>query len=117
MIATGEVGMGFLVKTLISALLVALVSEVSKRSTLLGALLASLPLTSLLGMIWIYQETEDLQKVASFSREICWLVIPSLLLFIIFPVLIDKGYSFWASLGIATTAMLAGYMAGVKLLA
>ena len=70
----------FLIKVLISALLVAAVSEVARRSSLLGALLASLPVTSLLAFMWLYRETGDTEKVAALSADIFWLVLPSLVL-------------------------------------
>lgn len=92
------------------------VSEAAKRSTLLGALIASLPLTSLLAMIWLYVDTGDGEKVASLASSILWLVLPSLILFIVLPVLIRLGWGFWPSLAIASTLTVAGYLALVRLL-
>ena len=105
----------FLVKVLVSALLVAAVSEVARRSSLLGAVLASLPVTSLLAFIWLYRETGDVQKVAALSADILWLVIPSLLLFALLPVLLRQGLNFWLSLGAscAATALAYGTMAWI----
>lgn len=95
-------------KYVLSAALVVLVSEVSKRSGLLGGLLASLPLVSFLAMIWLYVDTRDVQKVADLSWSILWLVIPSLSLFIALPLLIKK-LPFVASLAIATLIMFVCY--------
>jgi hypothetical protein len=91
----------YFIKVLLTAVLVVLVSEVAKRSTLFGALVASLPLTSILAMIWVYVETKDLEKVASLSQGIFWIVIPSLLFFLLFPYLTKQGLGFWTSLGIS----------------
>lgn len=99
----------FLIKILISALLVAAVSEVARRSSLLGALLASLPVTSLLAFIWLYRETGDTEKVAALSADIFWLVLPSLVLFVLLPVLLRQGWNFWASLGLSSAATAAAY--------
>lgn len=97
-------------------MLVVAVSEAAKRSTLLGALIASLPLTSLLAMIWLYVDTGDAEKVASLASSILWLVLPSLILFIVLPVLIRLGWGFWPSLAMASALTVAGYLALVRLL-
>lgn len=88
-------------KFLITTGLIILISEVSKRSTALAALLASLPLTSILAMLWLYIDTKDVQKVATLAHSIFWLVMPSLIFFIAFPLLLKKGVEFYLSLGIA----------------
>ena len=77
--------MYFTLKVLITALIVAGVSELSRRHTLMAAALASLPLTSILAFIWTYYETRDLKAVVELSGSIFWLVIPSLLFFVMFP--------------------------------
>ena len=103
----------FLIKVLISALLIAAVSEVARRSSLLGALLASLPVTSLLAFMWLYRETGDTEKVAALSADIFWLVLPSLVLFVLFPVLLRHGWNFWTSLGVSSVATAIAYGAVV----
>ena len=91
-------------KIFISAFILVAVSEIAKRSSLLGALLASLPLTSLLAFVWLYLDTGDTQKISALSSSILWLVLPSLALFLTLPLLIKLGWGFWPSL---TAAMLA----------
>jgi hypothetical protein len=98
------------IKVIVSALIVVAVSEVSKRTTTIGALLASLPLTSLLAMIWLYVETGDARKEADLAGGIFWLVLPSLALFLILPALLRAGYGFWPALGIACAATIASYV-------
>ena len=56
-------------KVLITAVLVVAISEAGKRSSAFGALLASLPLTSLLAFVWIYGETGDTAKIAAAVAE------------------------------------------------
>ena len=99
----------FLAKVLVSALLVAVVSEVARRSSLLGAVLASLPVTSLLAFIWLYRETGDAEKVAALSGDILWLVLPSLLLFALLPVLLRAGWNFWLALATASAVSALAY--------
>ena len=106
--------MYFLLKVGISAVLIAAVSEIAKRSTLFGAVVASLPLTSLLAMIWLYQDTKDPAKVAALSSEIFWLVLPSLLLFVTLPVLLRRGVGFYTALVAACGCTVVAY--GVMLL-
>jgi len=99
----------YIVKVFISAVIIVLISEISKRSSLTGSILASLPLMSILAFIWIYIDTKDVQKISSLSTGIFWLVIPSLILFIILPVLLKKQVNFWLAMGISTSAMVIFY--------
>lgn len=78
-----------------------IVSEVSKRSTMLGGLLASLPLASYLAMIWLWIDTRHTAKIAALSTSIFWLVLPSLVLFLLLPVLLKAKMSFFSSLAIS----------------
>ena len=103
--------MYFTIKVVLSALIIAVASEIAKRSTVFGALIASLPLTSLLAIIWLYHETADAERSAQLSSNILWLVLPSLLLFVILPIGIRKGLHFYAALGIATACTIVGYFA------
>ncbi|OGS96473.1 MAG: hypothetical protein A3H31_08465 [Gallionellales bacterium RIFCSPLOWO2_02_FULL_57_47] len=96
-------------KVLLTAGLIVLASEVAKRSSMFGALLASVPLTSLAVMIWLYVETGDEQKVSAFSLNVFWLVIPSLALFLLLPLLIRFGWGFWLSVIAAVLATAACY--------
>lgn len=98
-------------KVLLTALAVVAISEVSKRSTLIGGILASLPLTSLLAFLWLYGETGDTSRIASLSLNIFWYVLPSLVLFIVLPLLLTHGMGFWLSLGLAILATFLAYLA------
>lgn len=91
--------MPLVLKALITAVLVLGISEFSKRSTFLGSVLASLPITSILAMIWPYRDTGELHKVAELSRGIFWAVLPSLAFFQLFPFFVSRGLRFGASLG------------------
>lgn len=97
----------YAIKVLISAALVVLVSELAKRSSLLGALVASLPVTSLLAFVWLYWETGNAARVSILSLDIFWLVIPSLALFLALPLCLRMGWGFWLSLlaAIVVTAL------------
>jgi hypothetical protein len=62
----------YAVKVLLSAVLIVLVTEIAKRSTLAGALIASVPLTSVLAFVWLYWDTRDAARVAGLSIDIFW---------------------------------------------
>ena len=102
----------YIVKVLVSALLVVAISEVAKRSSFWGAALASIPLTSVLAMVWLQVETGNTARIASPSRSILWLVIPSRVLFLALPGLLRLGWGFWPSLlaSIAATSVAYGAM-------
>ena len=99
----------FALKLLVSALLIAGASELGKRSTFAGALLISLPLSSLLAVTWLYLETKDAARVADMTGGIFWAVLPSLLFFLVLPALLRRGWGFWPALGCACAATAAGY--------
>ncbi len=105
----------YALKVLITALVVVAVSETAKRSSLIAALIASLPLTSLLAFVWLYLDTHDSARVAALSSDILWLVLPSLVLFAVLPVLLRLGWNFWIGLGAASTCTAIAY--GVTLFA
>lgn len=104
----------FLKFTLSATVLVA-VSEISKRSSLFGALLASLPLTSVLALCWFYHDTKDPIAVAKLATDILWLVIPSLLLFLALPWLLRKGMHFYGALVLASLLTASAYAIFIKL--
>src|ERR1051325_6239578 len=98
-----------ILKFVISAAVVVAVSEISKRSSFIGGLLASLPLTSLLAFLWLWRDTHDSAKIAALATSIFWLVLPSLVLFIVLPPLLKRGLMFWPALGLSLVAMFDSY--------
>jgi hypothetical protein len=103
----------YIMKVAVTTGLVIAVSEISKRSALFGGLLASLPLVSYLGIIWLYAETSDHEKVAGLARSVFWLVLPSLPFFLLLPLLLRRNVNFYASLAVATAVMIGLYLAMV----
>jgi hypothetical protein len=95
----------------VSAVGIVAISEIAKRSSLWAAALASLPLTSLLAFVWLHVETGDVAQIASLSQGIFWLVLPSLVLFVLLPLLLRAGWSFWPSLGMSSAATACAYAA------
>lgn len=106
----------YAIKVVISALIIVAVSEIAKRSSGLAALIASLPLTSLLAFIWLHLEGSSSSQMAQLSSQIFWLVLPSLVLFLLFPVLLKHGLNFWISLLASSIATALCYAALLLLL-
>ena len=92
--------MYLLVKAAISGILIALASEAARRSPGVGGLIASLPLVSILALIWLWQDTTDEAAVAALARSTFWYVLPSLPMFLVLPVLLRQGMGFWPCLGL-----------------
>lgn len=97
------------IKLLITALLIVLISEISKRSSLAGAILAAMPLVSILAMTWMYIDTKETTAAVAFSQNIVWLIVPSMTLFIVFPLMIKKGFGFFSSMGVAIVLTVCAY--------
>ena len=98
-----------LIKAAISGVLVAAVSEVARRYPGWGGLLASLPLTSLLAMIWLYRDSGDSERVAALAGSTFWFILPSLPMFLVLPALIRSGTAFWLALGVSVAGTLLLY--------
>lgn len=101
----------YMTKVIVSAVLIVAISEVAKRSSVLGAILASVPLVSVIAMIWLYHETGDTAKISALASSIFWLVIPSLALFISLPVLLKAGFGFYLSLFVSIGVTILCYYA------
>jgi uncharacterized membrane protein (GlpM family) len=106
----------YVFKVAISALLIVAIAEISKRSSFIGALLASVPLVSVLAMIWLYIDTRDSDKVAGLASSVFWLVLPSLALFIALPLMLKQGYNFYLSMGLSILVTIGCYWLMVTLL-
>ena len=105
-----------ILKLIISSSIITLVSEISKKSSLVGGIIASIPLISVLSMIWLYIDSEDIEKIKDLSTSIFWMVIPSLMLFVSLPILINIGFNFWYSLLIAILLTISFYILTILIL-
>ena len=85
-------------KGLFSGAVIVAASEIAKKSAVFGALVISLPLASIMSLTWLYNDTKDTAQVADFAESILWLVIPAMLLFIILPYLLRRGWGFEAAM-------------------
>ena len=104
-----------IVKAVISGIIIAVVSEIARRSPGFGALVASLPLVSILGMIWLWRDTSDTTRLADHAQATFWFVLPSLPMFLLVPALRHWGVGFWPALGLGCILTIALYVAMVSL--
>jgi hypothetical protein len=102
-------------KAAISGVLIAAASEVAKRYPGFGALIASLPLVSLLGMTWLWKDKPDAANMAAHSQATFWYVLPSLPMFLLIPALLKAGIGFWVALliGCGLTVLLYSLMSWI----
>jgi hypothetical protein len=96
------------IKAAISGIIIAIVSEVARRSPGWGALIVSLPLVSILGMLWLWRDTHDPVRLAAHAQATFWFVLPTLPMFLLIPAMLRQGHSFWLALaaGCALTVLL-----------
>jgi hypothetical protein len=106
----------YFAKVAISAVIIVAIAEIAKRSSGVAALLASLPLTSLLAFVWMHVEGSDPANIADLSSQIFWLVLPSLVLFMLLPLLLKQGLGFWLSLALSVAATVLCYFVMMPLL-
>lgn len=105
------------IKAAISGVIIAVVSETARRNAALGALIASLPLVSVMAMIWLWRETGDAERIAAHAEATFWYVLPSLPMFLVLPALLRGGVHFYPALGLSCALTFALYMIMIWVLA
>ncbi len=109
--------MQYVIKIIASALIIAGVAELGKKFTPIAAILASLPLLSILAMVWLYSETKDVQKIVDLSTNIFWAVLPSLIFFLVLPLLLKNGLKCTPAMISAALTMFIAYSIYIFVLA
>jgi uncharacterized membrane protein (GlpM family) len=97
------------VRAVMTALVVVLIAWVARKSPNLGGLIASIPLVSTLGMVWLWHDTQDASKVADYSLAALIFFLPSIPMFVIIPLLLRQGFGFWPVLAVALAVTMALY--------
>ncbi|MDR3448437.1 MAG: DUF3147 family protein [Alphaproteobacteria bacterium] len=108
--------MYFVLKVVLSAIIVATVSVIAKRSPAFGALVASLPLVSILGMLWLWRDTHDTERLAAHAQATFWYVLPSLPMFLLLPLMLRAGVPFALAMTISIIATVLLYLGMVLVL-
>ncbi|MEQ1547813.1 MAG: DUF3147 family protein [Chakrabartia sp.] len=107
----------FLVRAVLSGLIVAIIALVARKNPTAGGLLASIPLVSTLGMIWLWHDTRDPKLVAEYVGSTLWYFLPSLPMFLLIPAMLRNGYGFWIALGAGCALTIALYVITVMIAA
>ena len=107
----------FIVRAILSGLIVALITLVARKSPGLGGLIASLPLVSTLGMVWLWHDSGDRLAVADFVQSSFWYFLPSLPMFVLIPWMLRGGWNFWLTLAAGALLTMLLYAAMNRLLA
>ena len=97
-------------KALLSGALIAAISEIGKRLPTVAALVASLPLISVLGMILLWRARPDAENMAVHAQATFWYVLPSLPMFLVIPALLRGGLHFWLALALGCALTVALYL-------
>jgi hypothetical protein len=105
-----------LFKATVSGLLVLIISEVARRSPGIGGLIASLPLVSVLAIIWLWRDTSDMDRIAAHAEATFWFVLPSLPMFLAFPAMLRSGIGFWVALVLSCVLTMTLYLLTIWLL-
>ena len=103
-------------KALLSGVIIMAASEAAKRSPTQGALLVSLPLISILAMVWLWRDTGDNERIAALSQGRFWLVLPTLPMFLVLPAMLRNGFAFWTALAASCALTVALYLVAIGLL-
>ena len=102
-------------KALISGVLIAAVSTVAKRHPGFGALIASLPLVSVLGMLLLWRARPDTENMAIHVEATFWYVLPSLPMFLVIPALLRGGMNFYLALALGCALTIGLYLAMMQI--
>ena len=100
----------FVIRALLSGIIIALIAVVGRKAPAAGALIASLPLISIMAMIWLWRDTGDHNLLANHAEATFYFVIPSLPMFLLIPFMLRNGLSFWVSLGSGIALTVALYL-------
>ena len=103
--------MQLLVKAVVSGAIIALASEIARRSSVFAAVLISLPLTSILALVWLYRDTHDTREAADLSWSILFVTAPSVVFFVVLPLMLRTDAGFWVSLLVACAVTALAYAA------
>ena len=109
--------MAFVVRAALSGVIVALIALIARRNPAAGALVASLPLVSLLGMIWLWHDKPDAQNMAAHAEATFWYVLPSLPMFLLIPAMLRRGVDFWPALAAGCALTIGAYLVTVLIAA
>ena len=105
-----------IIRALLSGALVVGIGDLAKRNNTAASLVHSLPLVSLLALIWLYSGTRDTGLVGRHMTGTFFFVLPTLPMFLLVPWLLRGGWSFWPALGAGVALTVVLYFLTARLL-
>lgn len=103
-------------KALLSGGLIVAIGEIAKRNNTAASIVHSLPLVSLLTLIWLYAGTRDSALVGRHMTGTFFFVLPTLPMFLLVPCLLRQGWTFWPALALGAGLTVALYFLTHRLL-
>jgi len=103
-------------KAVVSGGLIVAISELAKRNNTTASIVHSLPLVSLVALIWLFAETRDTALIGRHMTGTFFFVLPSLPMFLIVPWLLGRGWMFWPALGAGVVLTVALYFLTLRLI-
>jgi hypothetical protein len=105
-----------IIRAAVSGTLVVAIGELAKKNNTVASIVHSLPLVSLLALIWLFHDTHDSGLIARHAQGTFWFVLPTLPMFLAIPWLLRRGVGFWPTLGICAGLTIALYFLTLRLL-
>ena len=105
----------FIAKALLAGVMIAAIAEIGRRLPAAGALIASLPLVSILGMMFLWHARPDAENMAQHAEATFWFVLPSLPMFLAIPAMLRAGAPFWLALVLGCVLTVALYLAMIQI--
>jgi len=91
-----SVCMRFAIKLLISVCVIAFCAQIGRRLPTLAGLVAVMPLTGLIVLIWLYLDNPgNFNLMAEYTKGALWGIVPSVLFFLVAFICFHKKLSLW----------------------
>ena len=101
--------MPFFVKLILSNLVIIGCAQLGKRFPSLAGLIATMPLTTLIVLLWLYNDQPgDTRELVAYTRGVLWGIGPTICFFAMAWFCFHRGYSLSLTLGLSFTVWLAG---------
>ena len=107
----------FIIRALLSGLIIATIAVIGRKAPAVAALVASLPLISMLAMIWLWRDTGNARLLAEHAEATFWYVLPSLPMFLVIPYMLRSGLNFWIALAAGVTLTVILYLVTIGIAA
>ena len=104
------------VKAFLSGAIIVAVGELAKRNNTAASIVHSLPLVSIIALVWLFADTRDTALIARHAQGTFWFVLPTLPMFLVLPWLLRRGVGFWPSLLLSLTLTVGLYFLTMRLL-